>query len=113
MISTQRRSSQLALDALGNPIRRQILAILAEGERSVGEVASEFSVSRPAVSKHLKLLQQAELVAFTTTGNRNVFRLNRAGFDNARAWLQSFWDEALVRFAELAEQSVNQESKTR
>ncbi len=92
-----------ALEALGNPIRRQILTILAPGPRPVGEIAAQLPVSRPAVSKHLRLLQNAELVAFERSGNRNLFRLEAAGFDAAKVWLDAFWDEALARFALVAE----------
>ena len=92
-----------ALDALGNPVRRRIVAILAEGPRPVGAIAAELPVSRPAVSKHLRLLQRAQLVTFEKDGNKNVFRLEKEGFEAARDWLDRFWDEALARFKMVAE----------
>ncbi|MCA9656187.1 MAG: winged helix-turn-helix transcriptional regulator [Myxococcales bacterium] len=92
-----------ALDALGCPTRRSIVRLLAEGPRPVGEIAAALPVSRPAVSKHLRILEQAELVAHDRQGTRNLFRLERRGFDAARRWLDAFWDEALARFVMLAE----------
>ena len=91
------------LDALGNPVRRHILRILAAGPQPVGDIAATLPVSRPAVSKHLRLLERAELVTHEGRGNRNVFRLNPSGFAAARTWLESFWDTALSRFADLTE----------
>ena len=92
-----------ALDALGNPVRRQIVEMLAERPQAVGEIAAQLPISRPAVSKHLRVLQGAALVEFTADGTRNVFALRRQGFDAARAWLGDFWDDALARFRMVAE----------
>ena len=93
----------LALDALGSATRRQIMQILADGPRPVGRIAEALPISRPAVSKHLRLLERARLVAHERRGTESVFRLERAGFDAARDWLGSFWDEALARFVLAAE----------
>lgn len=90
-------------DALGNPVRREIMRLLAPGPRPVGEIAAELPVSRPAVSKHLRILEDAKLVVHDKQGNRNVFRLHPAGFEAARQWLEAFWDDALARFTLVAE----------
>ena len=92
-----------ALDALGNPVRRQIVALLAERPRPVGEIAAELPVSRPAVSKHLRVLEAASLVSFEVDGNRNVYALAPDGAAQARRFLDAFWSEALPRFAMVAE----------
>ena len=97
--------AEITLDALGNPQRREIIRLLQSGPRSVGSIASELPISRPAVSRHLRILAKAELVAYQAKGNRNLFRLESTGFQAARTWLNSFWDEALSRFKELAEAS--------
>lgn len=97
------RKSAVALDALGSPVRRDILKLLAGQPRAVGELATRLPVSRPAVSKHLRLLEQAGLVAHETEGTRNVYRLEARGFEAARGWLEAFWDEALPRFKLVAE----------
>jgi DNA-binding transcriptional ArsR family regulator len=93
------------LDALGNPTRRAIVRALALGPKPVGEIAQKLPVSRPAVSKHLRRLESAGLVCHESRGTRNVFRLNRPGFESARAWLDSFWQQGLARFALVAENS--------
>ncbi len=69
----------------------------------VGDIAERLPVSRPAVSKHLRILEDAGLVEYTSMGTRNIFRLNQNGFDAARAYLDSFWDEALDNFRSVAE----------
>lgn len=87
-----------ALDALGNPMRRQIVELLSAKPLAVGELADALPVSRPAVSKHLKLMQQAGLVVHESKGNSNVYRLDVDGFADARKWLDRFWGEALQRY---------------
>lgn len=102
---------ELTLDALGNPVRRTIMRLLVSGPRAVGEIADALPVSRPAVSKHLRILERAELVAHEQKGNRNLFRLNPAGFRAARGWLDSFWDQALADFQRIAETDPESEKK--
>lgn len=89
-------------DALGNPVRREIVRLLVPGPRPVGKIADELPVSRPAVSKHLRVLEKAQLVTSEHKGNMTVVRLNPTGFAAARAWLESFWDEALAEYARIA-----------
>lgn len=91
------------LDALGSPIRRTIVELLSERPRAVGELASQLPVSRPAVSKHLRLLENAGLIAHEPIGTRNIYRLEAEGFEAARRWLDKFWTEALGRFRLVAE----------
>ena len=92
-----------ALDALGSPTRRAIVQMLRAGPRAVGEIAQPLPISRPAVSKHLRLLEAARLVKHESQGNRNVVALDARGFDLVRAWLDDYWDEALPRFVAEAE----------
>jgi DNA-binding transcriptional ArsR family regulator len=91
------------MDALGDKTRRDILALLKERAMAVGDIAEQLPISRPAVSKHLRILQSAGLVTYTASGTRNIFRLNTPGFDAARAYLNSFWEEALANFQRVAE----------
>ena len=93
--------SELVFDALGHCTRRDILALLQGGPRAVGEIARELPVSRPAVSKHLRTLSEAGLVASSSSGNRNVFRLDDSGFEAARGYLDEFWTVALDNFQRL------------
>lgn len=98
-----------ALDALGNPTRREIVQMLSRGPRSVGAIASRLPISRPAVSRHLRVLEHAGLVAHDSVGNRNVFRLDRGGFEAARLWLDGFWTEALDALVQVAESTWAEE----
>ena len=91
-----------ALSALGDPTRRRIFELLAEGPRPVGELASFLPVSRPAVSQHLTVLRRSRLVTFEEHGTRNVYRLDPTGLEDLRAWMDSFWQEALDAYAEAA-----------
>ena len=97
------------LDALGNQVRREILDMLRESDLSVGEIAARFPVSRPAVSKHLRILREAGLVEHTTIGTSNIFRIKYQVFETAREYLDSFWDEALFKFKKAAEKQANSE----
>jgi DNA-binding transcriptional ArsR family regulator len=91
-----------ALDALGNPTRRAILSHLAARPLSVGEIADRFPITRPAVSRHLRLLQEGGLVEPRRDGRRNVYAVRVQGLASARRSLDEFWDAALVRLEELA-----------
>lgn len=92
-----------ALDALGSGVRREIVEMLSHGPRAAGEIAARFPISRPAISKHLRLLEQAGMISHDTVGNRNIYRLEQMGFDRARHWLDHFWTDALNRFGLVAE----------
>ena len=98
------------LTALGDPTRRSIFELLADGPRSVGELAGQLPVSRPAVSQHLKVLKDAGLVSDRAVGNRRIYRLNPDGLGALRAYLDGFWNKALTAFKDVAEQK-EKESK--
>ena len=91
------------LDALGDPTRRQVFELLRGGPRSVGELAEELPVSRPAVSQHLRVLEDAGLVAHTRAGTRHLYELDSAGVAVLRDWVDGFWSEALARFKAVAD----------
>jgi DNA-binding transcriptional ArsR family regulator len=91
------------LDALGDPTRRKVFELLRRGPRSVGELAAELPVSRPAVSQHLRVLESAGLVTHRRNGTRHLYELDTNGVVVLRAWVDAFWDEALARFKEAAE----------
>jgi len=87
-----------AFAALGDPTRRKVFERLAHGPRSVGEIAKDFPVSRPAVSQHLKVLKDAGLVTDQANGTRRVYRVDPSGLGQMRAWLDQFWEAALLAF---------------
>ncbi len=101
------------LDALGDPTRRSIFERLEEGPRSVGELHRGMSVSRPAVSQHLRVLKDAGLVTFRGVGNRRFYEANRAGLDALRSYLDRFWECTLVTFKEAAEKAAIEERKAK
>lgn len=91
------------LDALGDPTRRQIFELLAAGPRSVGDLAGDVPVTRPAVSQHLRVLEDARLVTHRRNGTRHLYELDAAGVGALRDWVDGFWNEALARFKAAAE----------
>ncbi len=90
-------------DALGDPNRRAIVEILGPGGRSVGEIADALPISRPAVSRHLRLLKNAGLVVEEARGTRRVYRLHDQGVEAVRAYLERVWGDAAARFRLAAE----------
>ena len=95
--------SDLALDALGDTTRRRIVELLATGPRPVGAIAADLPVVRPAVSKHLKVLEGAGLVQHHSRGTRNLYALAPAGLVDLQQWLVTTWDDVLASFAEYVE----------
>jgi DNA-binding transcriptional ArsR family regulator len=91
------------LDALGDPTRRHVFELLRSGPRSVGELAGGLPVSRPAVSQHLRVLEDAGLVTHRRQGTRNLYELDSAGLRVLRDWVDAFWSEALMRFKAAAD----------
>jgi DNA-binding transcriptional ArsR family regulator len=91
------------LDALGDATRRHVFELLRRGPRSVGELAAELPVSRPAVSQHLRVLEDVGLVVHSKQGTRHLYELDSSGVGVLRDWVDGFWDEALARFKAAAE----------
>jgi DNA-binding transcriptional ArsR family regulator len=85
-------------DALGDPNRRAILELLGTGRRSVQELADALPISRPAVSRHLRLLKHAGLVVERPEGTRRIYQLHDEGIDALRAYVERVWGEAAGRF---------------
>ena len=73
--------------AIAHPIRRKLIAALARGERCVGELASGFSITLPAVSQHLRVLRRAGLVRQRRRGRQRLYRLNTAPLRNVSRWV--------------------------
>jgi DNA-binding transcriptional ArsR family regulator len=89
--------------ALGDPNRRAIVELLRGGEGSVQQLADQLPISRPAVSRHLRLLKEAGLVSDRPEGTRRLYRLHGEGADQVRAYLEQVWGDAAARFKLLAE----------
>jgi DNA-binding transcriptional ArsR family regulator len=90
-------------DALGDPNRRAIVEELRAGDRSVQQLADALPISRPAVSRHLRLLKDAGLVTDRADGTRRLYRLHDDGIDAVREYLEAVWGEAAARFGLAAE----------
>lgn len=86
-------------DALGDPTRREVLSIVLEQPRSVGEIADRLPVSRPAVSQHLRVLERSGLVAHRAQGTRRIYSAAPMGLGELRTAIEQMWDETLARFA--------------
>ena len=92
------------LTALGDPTRRTIFEMLGVRPCAVGELASELPVSRPAVSQHLKVLKDAQLVVDHADGTRRIYSVNPEWVDALRGYLDQFWSQALANFKRIVEE---------
>jgi DNA-binding transcriptional ArsR family regulator len=90
-------------EALGDPNRREILRLLSGGDKPVREIADAMTISRPAVSRHLRVLKDAGMVTEQPRGTRRIYHLQEQGMHAVRAYLEGIWGEAAVRFRLLAE----------
>ncbi len=102
---------------LADPIRREIIELLAEGERSAGELVADFTVSQPAISRHLRILREAGLVRVRGEGQRRIYRLDPAPLATLDGWLgryRHFWSARLdaleERIAERRREAAEKES---
>ena len=95
-----------ALQALVDPRRRAILALVHDRELPAGEIAARFEVSRPAISQHLAVLRAAGLVSERRDGTRRLYRARPTGTAELRAWLEQFWDDGLAQLQRAAEEET-------
>jgi DNA-binding transcriptional ArsR family regulator len=95
------------LDALGDPTRRLLFERLRQGSCSVTELMSIVPVSQPAVSQHLKILRDAELVRVEKRGRQRIYHLNPVGLAELRRYTESLWEDVLRAFGEEAERMAN------
>jgi DNA-binding transcriptional ArsR family regulator len=90
-------------EALGDPNRRAIVELLGQGDKFVQEIADSLPISRPAVSRHIRLLKKAGLVVEEPRGNRRIYRLHDEGVEAVEAYLTQVWGDAVARFRLMAE----------
>jgi DNA-binding transcriptional ArsR family regulator len=93
-------------EALGDPNRREILRLLGTGDRPVGELADAMPISRPAVSRHLRLLKDAGLVSERAEGTRRIYHLQDDGLRAVQDYLLGVWGDATGRFRLVAENTA-------
>ena len=96
--------ANLLFDALGDPTRRALFERLARQPTPVGELAAGASVTRSAVSQHLRVLKDAGLVTDTAAGTRRIYRIDPRGIAAMRDWLDACWGSALESFAAFADE---------
>lgn len=92
------------LHALAEPRRRDILYLVRDGELSSSEIASHFDISAPAVSQHLKVLEQSGLVVVRRAGTKRYYEIRRDGFAEIKQYIDRFRDDSLLRLKEAAEE---------
>ena len=100
-----------AFAAIAHPVRRSLVTALARGDKPVRELAATCTVSRPAVSQHLKALKAAGLVMDKSEGTRRVYHIDPDGLGELRRWLDQFWGDALESFKQEVEQSQTSRGK--
>lgn len=99
-----RRMSQIdrVMSALTDPTRRSVLESLRAGPLSVGDIAESQPVSRPAISQHLRVLNEAGLVKFDRVGRQNFYSIDHGGLSELRSYVDSFWTDVLEAFQQAA-----------
>jgi DNA-binding transcriptional ArsR family regulator len=98
-VKTAQRATEDVFTAIASPVRRDLLDLLAQGERTVGELAAPFAVSRPAISQHLRVLREVGLVAERRDGRERRYRLDPERLTVVRDWLaayERFWRHRLT-----------------
>ena len=108
MVTSAPREHEDVFRAIADPTRRQILTLLRPGARTVGDIATNFRTSRPAISKHLRLLRSAGLVTTTKRGTARVCELNAAPLREVNQWLKDYealWDEKLSSLKKFVEEN--------
>ena len=99
----QARASGDPFEALSDANRREILRLLSAGDKPVQEIAAAMPISRPAVSRHLRLLKDAGMVTEQAEGTRRIYHLQEQGMHAVQMYLEGIWGEAAARFRLLAE----------
>jgi DNA-binding transcriptional ArsR family regulator len=102
---------EAALEILADPTRRTIVERLRSGPLPVGRIAEGLPISRPAVSKHLRLMKEAGVVLMREEGTRNLYELDLRAIDQVRRYLDGFWEDALARFKTEAEKPTSKGAK--
>src|SRR5690242_6403283 len=105
--SVEQVADRSALAAVADPMRRTLLELLRSKPLAVGELAEHLPISRPAVSQHLKVLKDAQLVREHRQGTRHYFSLDPAGFGQLREYVDSMWQDALGAFAAYVSEQKN------
>ena len=101
------------LAALADPTRLAVFERLAKSPAAVHQIADEFTVSRPAISQHLRVLKDARLVLDEAVGNQRIYRVNPSGIEEIRSYFDRFWGDALSSFKAFIENNPSKNPKDR
>lgn len=93
-----------AAAAIADPIRRRVLELVRDEELAAGQIAAQFDVSRPAVSRHLRVLRESGLVQERRAGRERLYRADPAPLAELRSWLDEYWHDRLSALKQLAEE---------
>jgi DNA-binding transcriptional ArsR family regulator len=96
-------SMDTVLRAIAEPNRRRILELVRDSEQSAGDIARAFAVSRPAISQHLKVLEQAGLLSVRKQGTKRFYRARPQAVAEVKAFIDSYWQDGLERLKQAAE----------
>ena len=102
---------QATLQILADPTRQALVERLRIGPLPVGKLAADLPISRPAVSKHLRLMKEAGVVRMSEDGTKNLYELDLRTLDELRRYLNGFWDSSLARFKKSAEASWKRQKR--
>jgi DNA-binding transcriptional ArsR family regulator len=97
---------------LAEPRRRDILSLVRDGELTSSAIASHFDISAPAVSQHLKVLEQSGLVVVRRDGTKRYYGIRRDGFSDLKQYIDRFWDDSLLRLKEAAEEEERRKNES-
>jgi DNA-binding transcriptional ArsR family regulator len=114
MVTVRQNKDDVVFRAIADPTRREILKLLRHGRLTVGEIAANFRTSRPAISKHLRLLRTAGLVVSSKDGTASVCGLNPKPLKTVNDWLEDYralWRESLRSLKRYVEEAPNQKKE--
>jgi DNA-binding transcriptional ArsR family regulator len=92
------------IHSISEPRRRDILYLVMDNEMTSSAIASHFDISAPAISQHLKVLEESGLVVARREGTKRYYRIRREGFEELKQYIDRFWDDSLLRLKEAAEE---------
>lgn len=92
------------IQAITEPRRREILSLVRDREMTSSSIASHFEISAPAISQHLKVLEESGLVLVRREGTKRYYRMRREGFSELKQYIDRFWDDSLLLLKEAAEE---------
>jgi DNA-binding transcriptional ArsR family regulator len=101
------------IQAITEPRRREILSLVRDGEMTSSLIASHFEISAPAISQHLKVLEESGLVLVRREGTKRYYRMRREGFSELKQYIDRFWDDSLLLLKEAAEEEERKKNDSK